>query len=407
MKKILKIFSLVSIIVVSSIFSTVFATNAEVQINGEIIDFTDENGNKVNAQIVNSRTMVPLRKIFEVLGCEIEWDGETKTVVATKENKEIILQIDNLEAVVTEDGNEKKIRLDTAPIIIENRTMVPLRFIAESLEKQVGWDSSAYTAIIVDYDYFANKIKEKNPTLYEMMTNESNTSFTLTKNYIDKQNSALNTTSILKGNVNVKENYSEVALEFSGTDELIKDIISEGWNNISYQAQYTNEDIKVKTSNETLQRMLDLNAENYVEFKLDKMNLIGNAQDEIPNYIANLFQVEDTSLNINTFSKLNQDFDIFLKLFVENGSRDIKTDIQKMSLIDFSKLDNMIYNNEIVRTIAFINQTIFRYDVTRDEFLYDWNIAQYTVNCQKGKVILQLVLENEYNERVEYTLESL
>ena len=132
MKKILKIFSLVSIIVVSSIFSTVFATNAEVQINGEIIDFTDENGNKVNAQIVNSRTMVPLRKIFEVLGCEIEWDGETKTVVATKENKEIILQIDNLEAVVTEDGNEKKIRLDTAPIIIENRTMVPLRFIAKN-----------------------------------------------------------------------------------------------------------------------------------------------------------------------------------------------------------------------------------------------------------------------------------
>ena len=240
-----------------------------------------------------------------------------------------------------------------------------------------------------------------------MMTNESNTSFTLTKNYIDKQNSALNTTSILKGNVNVKENYSEVALEFSGTDELIKDIISEGWNNISYQAQYTNEDIKVKTSNETLQKMLDLNAENYVEFKLDKMKLIGNAQDKLPNYIENLFQVEDTSLNINTFSKLNQDFDIFLKLFVENGSRDIKTDIQKMSLIDFSKLDNMIYNNEIVRTIAFINQTIFRYDVTRDEFLYDWNIAQYTVNCQNGKVILQLVLENEYNERVEYTLESL
>ena len=39
------------------------------------IDFTDSNGNKVNAQIINSRTMVPLRKIFEVLGCEINWDN--------------------------------------------------------------------------------------------------------------------------------------------------------------------------------------------------------------------------------------------------------------------------------------------------------------------------------------------
>ena len=95
MKKILKVFCIVSIFITLLMFSTVFAANVDVQINGEIIDFTDSEGNKVNAQIINDRTMVPLRKIFEVLGCDIGWENSTRTVTANKDNKEIIIQINN------------------------------------------------------------------------------------------------------------------------------------------------------------------------------------------------------------------------------------------------------------------------------------------------------------------------
>ena len=53
------------IVIILVMNTTTFASNVYVQLNGEIIDFTDSNGNRVDAQIVNNRTMVPLRKIFE------------------------------------------------------------------------------------------------------------------------------------------------------------------------------------------------------------------------------------------------------------------------------------------------------------------------------------------------------
>ena len=322
-----------------------------------------------------------------------------------KGNKEIILQINQEEAIVLEDGVEKKITLDTVPMILENRTMVPLRFIAESLEKQVGWDKSSYTAIIIDYDYFSDVIKQNNPSLYEVLASEKNTSFQITRNYIDKQNTSQNSTATLQGNVIKEEEYSEVTLDFSGTDELMKEIASEGWNHIVYQAQYEGNKIRVKSSNETFQKMLHLNAETFVEFDTQKMNLLGNTQNNLAKGIASLFQMEDKNLNISTFSKLKQDFDIFSKLLLENGSRDLKTQNQKMSILDFSHFDNMIYKHEMVRTLAFINQTIFHYDVLQDELLYDWKTIQYSLNCENNTLILKLALENEYNERVEYIVE--
>ena len=82
MKKFLKLFFTVSTFIMIFTFSNVLAaTNVDVQINGEIVDFTDSEGNRVDAQIINDRTMVPLRKIFEIFGCEINWDNDTRTVM--------------------------------------------------------------------------------------------------------------------------------------------------------------------------------------------------------------------------------------------------------------------------------------------------------------------------------------
>ena len=68
------IFLLVTLIMLAT---TVFGATADVQLNGNIIDFTDSEGNKVDAQIINNRTLVPLRKIFEELGCNVEWEQDT------------------------------------------------------------------------------------------------------------------------------------------------------------------------------------------------------------------------------------------------------------------------------------------------------------------------------------------
>ena len=66
-----------------SLSASVFASDVSVQINGEIVNFKDDKGNIVNAQIINDRTMVSMRKIFEILGSEIEWDGENRKVTGS------------------------------------------------------------------------------------------------------------------------------------------------------------------------------------------------------------------------------------------------------------------------------------------------------------------------------------
>ena len=58
---------LLFIVIICMLTTVAFAADVKVQINGNIIDFTDSNGDRVEAQTINSRTMVPLRKIFEVL----------------------------------------------------------------------------------------------------------------------------------------------------------------------------------------------------------------------------------------------------------------------------------------------------------------------------------------------------
>ena len=73
----------------------VIDNSIKVYLNNDVIDFTDENGNVVNPQLINDRTMVPMRKIFEVFEADVQWEGETETVTAVTEEKTIVLQINN------------------------------------------------------------------------------------------------------------------------------------------------------------------------------------------------------------------------------------------------------------------------------------------------------------------------
>lgn len=94
--------------------------------------------------IENDRTLVPLRAIFEALDAEVLWDSETRTVSATKENRTISLTIDDVNATV----NGEPEALDAPAKIINDRTMVPVRFIAQSFGADVEWDSETRTVLI-------------------------------------------------------------------------------------------------------------------------------------------------------------------------------------------------------------------------------------------------------------------
>lgn len=405
MKNFIKIFTMISALMIILLFNIVLAADVDVQLNGEIIDFTDEAGNKVNAQIINDRTMVPLRKIFEELGCEIVWNGDTRTVVATKANKQVILQIDNKIASKYENGIEEKIKLDVAPMIVNDRTMVPLRFIAESLGKQVGWDSGAYTAIIIDYDYFSNLLKKENENLYNILTTESNNlSFSVIRNYFDNAAPSNNDSATINGQIIKNQEISNVKINFEGTNELIKEIASEGWNNIEYNLKENGKSLLVNSSNETFSKMLKLNSNTYNSFDNSQLDLEGEFDNDLADAIRSMFNVNDATLKISTFGKMKTDYNRFLKAFITNGTRNLKYDNAKFEVFDYTRFDNIVYGNCFSTNLSFINKAIFNYDIKQDEVLYDWSNINYVMSCEIDNLVLKVTVENEYNEKVSYTV---
>lgn len=218
-----------------------------VVLNGETIDFTDENGNKVNPQLINDRTMVPLRKIFEVLGVTIEWDGDTETVTATTEEKTMKLQINNNVATVIKGDETEEITLDAAPVVIDGRTLVPVRFISETLGLKVGWEQETQTVVILDTHIVLEIVKEKAPTFYAMLTEETtpvktgevDLDMTATLSYTDAEEKANNSNIKLTLNGLFKLAEKAIGLNFdykiTGKGVVYDDMKAEGLDNMSME----------------------------------------------------------------------------------------------------------------------------------------------------------------------------
>ena len=91
----------------------------------------------VSPTVINGRTMVPMRSIFEGLGAAVEWNSYTRGITAQKEDKTITLYLNETTAFI----NGVSHSLDTPAVAVNGRTMVPVRFVAESLDCKVYWDS--------------------------------------------------------------------------------------------------------------------------------------------------------------------------------------------------------------------------------------------------------------------------
>ncbi|GEM_PF-338748 len=130
------------------------------------------------AQIVEGRTVVPMRAIFEALGADIEWNANDKTVTATKEDTVIEMTI----GAPSFEKDGKSVALDTPAMVIDSRTMVPVRAVSESLGCQVDWDSYTKTVII---NSSADKEKETSTKNSTETTTETTTDSKTEKNTID------------------------------------------------------------------------------------------------------------------------------------------------------------------------------------------------------------------------------
>lgn len=155
-KRVVSLF--LTLIMVIGMFSIPVNAEGEIKVllDGQKLDFD------VPPQLINNRTMVPMRKIFEAMEANVDWNGDTQTVTATKDDITVIMQIDN--TVITVKG--ENITLDVPPQLVDSRTLVPARAVAESLNAKVDWDGTTSTVYITSPNKSLEEIyKYPNPTI--------------------------------------------------------------------------------------------------------------------------------------------------------------------------------------------------------------------------------------------------
>lgn len=116
--------------------------------------------------IENGRTLVPLRAIFEAMDAEVLWDDATKTVTAARGDTKIKMTIGEAQFYV----NETVVALDVPAKIVNSRTMVPARAIAESFGVDVSWNDSARAVVLCDDEFlklYNNSLEIVNEVVFD------------------------------------------------------------------------------------------------------------------------------------------------------------------------------------------------------------------------------------------------
>jgi hypothetical protein len=112
-----------------------------VIVNKKRVDFSGDVKPFIN---LDNRTMVPVRFVSNELGASVDWDPDLKKVTISQAGKMIVLIIGDSFARV----NGQRVEFDTAAVIMDGRTMVPLRFVSQSFGADVGWEALTRTVFI-------------------------------------------------------------------------------------------------------------------------------------------------------------------------------------------------------------------------------------------------------------------
>lgn len=133
-----RVLAVLLLLMVLSSSSAVAREELQIEFNGRLLDFD------VPPMLVNGRTVVPARAILEELGAVVSWDASSRTITAAGENITVKMAIGSTTALV----NGAEVKLDVPAMIVKNRTMIPVRFISESLGADIHWVGSTRTVVI-------------------------------------------------------------------------------------------------------------------------------------------------------------------------------------------------------------------------------------------------------------------
>ena len=135
MKKVISILMALTMVISALGFSTTAygVEYVSVYLNEKTVDFPTTDA---RPQIINNRTYVPVRKTCEALGLEIDWNSKTETMTLTRNGVTIAHTMRSSVVYV----NGEAVQFDTPSINANNRILMPIRMIAESVGATVTWD---------------------------------------------------------------------------------------------------------------------------------------------------------------------------------------------------------------------------------------------------------------------------
>ncbi|MGD0153889.1 MAG: copper amine oxidase N-terminal domain-containing protein [Thermacetogeniaceae bacterium] len=179
--------------------------------------------------IDRGRIMVPLHGVLEKLGAEVQWDPEAMKAVVTGGGHTMILQPGSSSATV--DG--QKVALDEAAKVSEGHLLVPLRFLAESMDAKVIWIADTHTVVIL------HNLTPVQARLFEAFTklNQSNSGKVVIHQEIKEDGSPLDVNLDLRAKVASNGDDLHIQMEISKTtddadgeleDQLSVEIIKKG-----------------------------------------------------------------------------------------------------------------------------------------------------------------------------------
>jgi len=128
----------VGILLFSSSSSAFADSQVSLVVNGQTIQCSQP------PQIINGRTLVPLRDLDDALGAQTTWDANTQQVTVSTTVYNIAMTIGS--TTLTVNGQAQT--MDVAPVIIGGRTFLPARYVAEALGYQVAWDATSQAVVI-------------------------------------------------------------------------------------------------------------------------------------------------------------------------------------------------------------------------------------------------------------------
>jgi peptidyl-prolyl cis-trans isomerase B (cyclophilin B) len=136
---------LISAFVVVFMFSSVLDANlqsnvAQANSGGAIQLMVDHKQIQTNVppQVLNGRTVAPLRVVFETLGAKVSYDSRNNLIIAKRGSTNIVLKLNDTQASV----NGKQVKLEAPAVSFQGSTMVPLRFVTESFNAEINWDAA-------------------------------------------------------------------------------------------------------------------------------------------------------------------------------------------------------------------------------------------------------------------------